>query len=248
MKVSLWAEIHRLHEVERLSQAAITRRLHCSHRTVRKALSLPSPPTPTRGPCKSILDPYRRQIEALVAKYPDLSAVRVLEEISRGPEGYRGSVYPVRRYLCQIRPARGRVYQEVVYEPGEAMQVDWGDGGRLEIGQTVRRVSVFVAVLCYSRLCYIEFSLSQRKADFYRAVVYALEFFHGSPRKIIFDNLKAAVISGSGRYACLHPEFLALCGHFCMEPIACAARDPESKGIVEWGMSKAVPWQAAARN
>jgi hypothetical protein len=126
--------------------------------------------------------------------------------------------------------------REPRYEPGEAMQVDWGDCGRLEIGQTVRRVSVFVAVLCYSRLCYIEFSLSQRKADFYRAVVHALEFYGGSPRKIIFDNLKAAVISGSGRYACLHPEFLALCGHFCMEPIACAARDPESKGGVEGGV------------
>ena len=248
MKVALWAEIHRLHEVEQLSQAAIARRLHCSHRTVRKALSLPSPPAPTRGPCQSILDPYRAQIDALVAKYPDLSAVRVTEEISRGEDGYRGSVYPVRRYLRQVRPARGRVYQEVIYEPGEAMQVDWGDCGRLEIGQTVRRVSVFVAVLCYSRLCYIEFSLSQRKADFYRAVVHALEFFQGSPRKIIFDNLKAAVTSGSGRYACLHPEFLALCGHFCMEPIACAARDPESKGIVEGGVRYVKRNALAGRN
>jgi hypothetical protein len=52
-------------------------------------------------------------------------------------------------------------------------------------------------------------------------------------RKIIFDNLKAAVISGSGRYACFHPEFLELCGHFCLQPIACARRDPESKGMVE---------------
>ena len=50
------------------------------------------------------------------------------------------------------------------------------------------------------------------------------------------DNLKSAVLNGAGRYACFHPEFLALCGHFCMEPIACAARDPESKGIVEGGV------------
>jgi transposase len=236
MNVALWAEIHRLHAVERLSQAAITRRLHCSHRTVRKALSLSLPPASTRGSCEGIIAPYRAQIDALVAKYPDLSAVRITEEISRGEDGYRGSVYPVRRYLRQVRPARGRVYQEVIYDPGEAMQVDWGDCGRLQMGETVRRVSVFVAVLCYSRLSYIEFSLSQRKADFYRGVAHALDFFQGSPRKIIFDNLKAAVTSGSGRHACLHPEFLALCGHFCMEPIACAARDPESKGIVEGGV------------
>ncbi len=236
MNVSLWAEIRRLHEVERLSQAAIARRLHCHHRTVRKALALASPPAPAAGPGENVLAPYRARIDALVGKYPDLSAVRVLEEISRGENGYRGTVYPVRRYLRRVRPSRGRVYQEVLYEAGEAMQVDWGDCGRLTIGQTPRRVSVFVAVLCYSRLCYIEFSLTQRKADFYRGVAHALEFFGGSPRKLIVDNLKAAVMNGSGRYACFHPEFLALCGHFCMEPIACAARDPESKGIVEGGV------------
>ena len=112
----------------------------------------------------------------------------------------------------------------------------------------MRRVSVFVAALCYSRLCYIELSLSQRKADFYRAVVDALDFFQGSPRKITFDNLKGAVLSGSGRYACLHPEFLALCGHFCMEPIACADPDPESKGIVEGGVRYVKRNALAGRN
>jgi transposase len=233
MKVSLWAEIRRLHEIEGLTARAIARRLHCCTKTVAKALAMPSPPTQEAEPRTNILDRYRARIEALVAKYPDLSAVRVTEEISKGEGGYCGSVYPVRRYLHQVRPARGRVYQEVLYEPGEAMQVDWGDCGRVMIGQTPRRVSVFVAVLCYSRLLYIEFSLSQRKAEFYRALVHALEFFQGSPRKIIFDNLKAAVTSGSGRHACLHPEFLALCGYFYLEPIACTARDPESKGTVE---------------
>ncbi len=142
----------------------------------------------------------------------------------------------VRRYVRKIRPARGRIYQEVVYEPGQAMQVDWGNCGQIKIENTSRKVSVLVAVLCYSRLCYIEFMLSQRKAEFYRAIVHAVEFFEGRPRRIIFDNLRAAVVNGSGRNACLHPEFLALCGHFCLEPIACARRDPESKGIVEAGV------------
>jgi len=237
MKVSLWAEIRRLKEVERLPQNAIARHLHCCTKTVSKALAMEQPPTQAPPkPRHSILDPYHARIDALVAKYPELSAVRVLEEISKGDEGYRGGVCLVRRYLREVRPARGRVYQEVHYQPGEAMQVDWGDCGRLVIGQTPRRVSVLVATLCFSRLCYIEFSLAQRKADFYRALVHALNFYGGSPRKIIFDNLKAAVVNGSGRHACLHPEFLAVCGHFCMEPIACARRDPESKGIVEAGV------------
>ena len=105
--------------------------------------------------------------------------MRIHEEIARGPDGYTGSVITVRRYVRSIRPARGRVYQEVHYEPAQAMQVDWGECGRVQIGNTTRRVSVFVAVLCYSRLIYIEFTLSQRKAEFYRSLVHALEFFGG---------------------------------------------------------------------
>jgi len=234
MKVSLWAEIRRLAEIERLSQRQIVSRLHCCGRTVKKALALEQPPDEThRASRGSVLDPSKPKIDALVARYPELSAVRVLEEIRKGPAGYAGEISLVRRYLREIRPARGRIYQEVCYAPGQAMQVDWGTCGQVTVGTTRRTVSVFVAVLCYSRLGYIEFCLSQRKAEFYRALARSLHFFGGSPQRLIFDNLGAAVVNGSGRHACLHPEFLALCGHFCLEPIACTRRDPESKGVVE---------------
>ena len=233
MKVASWAEIRRLAEIEKLSARAISRRLHCSRHTVAAALKIDQPPRREVLRRTSLLDTYRDKIDALLARYPDLSAVRVHEEIARGPDGYTGSACTVRRYLRTLRPARGRVYQEVHYEPAQAMQVDWGECGHVQVGATTRRVSVFVAVLCHSRLIYIEFTLSQRKAEFYRGIVNALNFFGGSPRAIIFDNLKAAVINGSGRAACFHPEFLALCGYFCLQPIACERRDPESKGIVE---------------
>ena len=234
MKVSLWAEIRRLHEIERLSKAAIARRLSCCHTTVTKALAMEEPPShAAKNTRPSKLAPYKQQIDEWIERYPHLSAVRVMEEISKGEDGYQGRITLVKDYLRTIRPARGRVYREVFYEPGEAFQVDWGSCGRLQIGDTSRKVSVLVAVLCYSRLCYIEFSLSERKAEFFRCLVNALTFFGGSPRKIIFDNLKTAVLSGSGRSATLHPEFLELCGHYYLEPIACAARDPESKGTVE---------------
>ncbi|HAL46631.1 MAG TPA: IS21 family transposase, partial [Dehalococcoidia bacterium] len=234
MKVSQWAEIRRLHEVEGLSQRAIARELGCDRATVKAALELQQPPDETsRAKRTSALAPYHDKIAPLLAHSPGLSAMRIWEEICRGPDGYTGSVITVRRYVKQIRPPRGRVYQEVTWQPGQAMQVDWGCCGKIRIEDTWRNVSVFVAVLCYSRLSYIEFTLSQRKAEFYRSIDHALQFFGGSPRRIIFDNLKAAVLNGSGRNACLHPEFLALCGHYCLEPIACQRRDPESKGIVE---------------
>ena len=233
MKVAIWAEIRRLHEVEKLSRRAIALQVNCSRNTVARALRLDQPPSRQRASRASLVDPFRAQIDALLARYPTLSAVRIHEEISKPPDGYSGSVIVLRRYLRKIRPTPGRVYQEVHYEPAQAMQVDWGECGRVTVGNTSRKVSVLVATLCFSRLTYLEFALSQHKAEFYRGVVNALHFFGGSPRAIIFDNLKAAVLNGSGRQSCFHPDFLALCGHFCLQPIACERRDPESKGIAE---------------
>ena len=98
MRVSQWAEIRRLHEVEGLSGRAIARRLGCDRTTVRKALAMPRPPDETtRAKRGSILDPYKKKIDALVAQFPELSAVRIWEEIRKGPDGYPGSVITVRR-------------------------------------------------------------------------------------------------------------------------------------------------------
>lgn len=92
MKVSQWAEIRRLAEVEKLSRRAIARRLGCCQRTVARALRLNQPPDEKRGPPRgSLLDPWKPKIDALLARYPELSAARVQEEICRGPDGYRGA-------------------------------------------------------------------------------------------------------------------------------------------------------------
>jgi transposase len=182
---------------------------------------------------------------AEMAKYPDLSAVRIREEIARGPDGYTGSATLVRRYLRKVRPARGRVYQEVHYQPAQAMQVDWGDCGYVQVGRGRRKVSVFVAVLCYSRLLYIDFTLSQRKAEFYRCLVNALTFFGGSPRVLIVDNLKTAVLNGAGRNACFHPEFLGLCSR---SPVPHGIRSRRGSSKAACVMSSTTLWPAAPRS
>ena len=105
MKVSLWAEIRRLHEVEGLSKRAIAAKLHCCRSTVDRALAMERPPSPTSATRDSALDPYKPKIDALVAQSPQLSAVRIAEEIRQGPDGYQGSVRTVRRYVRTIRPS-----------------------------------------------------------------------------------------------------------------------------------------------
>ena len=61
MRISLWAEIRRLHEIERLSKNAIARQLGCCHKTVRKALEMDDPPSQTARPARtSKLDDHKQ--------------------------------------------------------------------------------------------------------------------------------------------------------------------------------------------
>lgn len=197
MKPTLWAEVHRLRKIERLSISHIASQLKCSRYLVRRALQIEQPPAPESASRRQrLIEPFKEQIERILEKHPKLSAIRILEKIAKPNgqlAGYRGGITQLRIYLKAVRPKPTRVYHEVHYDPGEALQVDWGDVGTIHIGKAKRRVSVFVAVLCHSRMIYIHFTLSQRKNEFYRSIVQALNFFGGSS-----DAQPPKVIGGRG--------------------------------------------------
>ena len=152
MNVSLWAEIRRLSEIEKLSQRAISQRMKCCQRTVARALRMQHPPDGRRdSPRRSGLDPWKPMIDELHKRSPELCASRIHEELKSIPDGYRGGITVVRDYVRKVRRRPSRVYQTVDYTPAQAMQVDWGCCGNIRIGGTQRKVSVLVAVLCYSR-------------------------------------------------------------------------------------------------
>ncbi len=97
MNGGLWAEIRRRAAIENLSGWAISRRLRCARHTLAAALQPDRPPVRQAARRASILDPYKAKIDALLVRSPGLSAVRIRDEIGRGPEGYTGSAISVRR-------------------------------------------------------------------------------------------------------------------------------------------------------
>ena len=50
-------------------------------------------------------------------------------------------------------------------------------------------------VLCYSRFCYLEFSLGEATEHFLRAHQNAFEFLGGVPFKVLIDDPKTAVLN-----------------------------------------------------
>jgi transposase len=104
---------------------------------------------------------------------------------------------------------RAPAFLTLAFARGECAQVDWGCTGSIAIGSTRRRLSFFVMVLCYSRLCYVEFTLGEATEHFLAAHQNALQFLGGVPAKILIDNLKtAAVHHPIGERPLFHPRYL----------------------------------------
>ena len=210
MNVALWAEIRRLAEIEKLSGRAISRRLHCSRHTVAAALELDQPPgaksspapaswTPT-GPRSTLCWPSIPTSRRCASTRRSLAAPMAIPAAPASSAATCGRSVP--RAVASTR-------KFTTNRPRRCRSIGASAAACKSVPRPAK-VSVFVAVLCYSRLIYIEFTLSQRKEEFYRGIVHALEFFGGSPRAIIFDNLKAAVLNGSGRAACLPSRVLGV--------------------------------------
>ncbi len=234
LSVADWAEIRRLYYAEKLSKRKIAKQLGVHRNTVTAAIAAEQPPHYEREPRGSKLDPYKEKIQALLKETPDLTAVR-LQEILEG-EGYAGRITTLKTYVHQIRPQfkPPEAFLRMTYAPGEYGQVDWAEmPGPVLYQGTWCKVYAFVAVLCYSRELYMEFSLATQLSDFLRCHQNALQFFGGSPKTNVYDNLTSVVLTRRGAEVTFNENFLALAGHYCFEPKACWPYRPHEKGLVE---------------
>ena len=236
MNAQDWAEIRRLYFIEGLSKRKIAGIVRMDKKTVRRALNM-NEYTPKRVSCKrrpSKLDSYKKDIAELVEKYPSISGMRLYEEIRK--RGYTGKITILRDYLLSVRDKKKEAYIRVETSPGEQAQVDWADCGSIRIGEYLRKLSCFVMVLCYSRLMYIEFTLSQRLECFMRCHINAFKFFCGVPKNILYDNLKSVVLARFGREIRLNPGFEAFSGYYLFKPVICNPYSGHEKGRVENGV------------
>jgi transposase len=164
------------------------------------------------------------------------TATQIFQRL-RAEEGYSGGITILTDYVRTIRPVRAPAFLTLAFAPGECAQVDWGCAGSMAIGSTRRRLSFFVLVLCYSRLCYLEFSLGEKAEHFLAAHQHAFEFLGGVAARVLLDNLKTAVLQHpSGEKPLFHPRYLDFAAHYGFEPRACNVRKPHEKGRVESGV------------
>jgi transposase len=227
------AEVLRLGLIEGVSVRQIAKRLSISRKTVRKVLGLHTPPSPRPAAARgSLLDAYETPLREILDDVPDILAPAVLERLR--PLGYTGGVTILRARLRELRVGRRsrEAFLTLQFAPGEAMQVDWADFG-FALPGVPRRVSAFVAVLCHSRMVYIEFTVSQSMGSFLRCMEHGLAFFEGTTAVDIFDNMKTVVLSHTGTATKFNPKFLEYARARGFGVRACNVRRGNEKGRVE---------------
>lgn len=247
LKVDKIERIRQAYYVEGKSMRQIEREYHHSWRTIKKALASPEAGEYTLKEAREapVLGPYKARIEELLAENEQLpgkhrlTGHRIYQLLQQ--DGYQGSESGVMVYLWQLRKAKRKVkvYLPLEFEPGEDAQVDWGEAQVLLAGELVT-VQIFVLRLCYSRKIFVMAFPSQKQECFYAGHVAAFDYLGGIPRRLSYDNLKAAVkrvLQGHNRET--QAGFILFRSHYLFESHFCTPGAGHEKGRVEDGVGYA---------
>ncbi len=218
----------------------IARDLHLSRKTVAKVLAehrqqradgatgLP-PPRQGRG---SVVDAYESTLQDFLSRYPDMTVVRLLEEVRA--RGYRGGYTVLLQLIKQLRKQCHRPpVERFETGPGVQAQMDWATY-TMDFSQEGRRkVNLFSYVLGYSRRQYIHFTASQDLETTLREHARAFEHLQGAAATCLYDNMKVVVARYEDGEPIYNTRFLAFATHYGFRPVACRPRRPQTKGKVE---------------
>ena len=216
-----------------LSVREIARRTGHSRNTVDRHLKRDGNPVYTARPlAPSKLDAHKAFVsERTAAAHPErLPGTVLLGELRA--RGYTGGITILREHLAALRPVLP-IEPVVRFEttPGRQMQVDWA-----VIRRGADPLSVFVAVLGYSRVAYVQFVTDERLETLMACHEAAFAFIGGTPHEVLYDNMRTVVIGrdvyGPGKHR-LQPGFRDFAHHHGFLPRLCRPYRAQTKGKVE---------------
>ncbi len=149
------------------------------------------------------------------------------------PKGYGYSQF-CEHYYRWRKTSKAVMHFE--HEPGDKMFIDYA-GKKLYITDRetgkMYPVEIYVSVLGYSQMTYVEATKSQKKEDFISSTQNAFHYFGGVPKVLIPDNLKSAVTKADKYEAELNQSFADFANHYNTAVLPARSLKPRDKALVE---------------
>ena len=212
--------------------AAIARQYGCDYRTVKRYYE-GGPESREMKHRPSLLDPYRATIESKVRG--GCTASSIYGFIKK--RGFQGKYSIVKRFCHDLR-LEGQRKATIRFEtcPGLQAQVDWKESLKLRAaGGDVHEVNIFLMVLGYSRMKYLELTLDRSQDTLEACMINAFRYFGGVPQEILFDNMRTVVDRSRTQYseAVVNKGFYQFSKDMGFEVRSCMAYRPQTKGKAE---------------
>ena len=149
------------------------------------------------------------------------------------PNGLSKSSFFEKLHAFQIE---NDVDYRVPHKAGEKLYVDYsGDSFNIfdRNSNNLIKTELFISTWGLSNYCYIEFSQSQQFSDWCKSHVNAFNYFGCTPKYLVPDNLKSAVLTANFYDPDLNPTYHQMASHYNTCVIPGRSRRPKDKAIVE---------------
>jgi len=152
------------------------------------------------------------------------------------PNGYEYTQFRVHyaRYNHKLNPSMRQIHigGEKVFVDYSGLTMPTYD---IKTGE-ITKAQIFVAVLGASGYTFVHASASQKQEDFIHSHVLAYTFFGGTPRVVVPDNLKSAIISNNKDGIVVNESYADLARYYSMAVQPARPYKPKDKPKAEQGV------------
>jgi len=145
--------------------------------------------------------------------------------------------------------AKTKAVMHIERKPGDEMFVDWA-GTKMEVidretGEIIP-AHIFVSTLGKSGYPYVEAFDSENLENWITAHVHAFEYYGGTPRQLVPDNLKTGVKKACNYDPVINKTYLEMAEHYGCAIVPARSRKPRDKAPAEGTVGDISTWIIAA--
>lgn len=132
---------------------------------------------------------------------------------------------------------QNRLTMHIQHKPGDKLMVDWA-GTKLSVydhdSDKTQPCYLFVATLPFSMYCYTEACASMKQEDWINAHIHMYNFFGGSTKLLVSDNLKTGVVQNKKHEdPVFNRSYSELADHYKTALLPARVLSPKDKAAVE---------------